>query len=65
MTERRGRGRPPKDSTGTKRARVEFRAAESEKELLERAAKEDGESLSDWARAKLLKLAHGRLKDGR
>ena len=57
METKRGRGRPPKDPAGTKGERVEFRAGESEKQLLERAASSAGLSVSDWAREVLLRAA--------
>lgn len=56
-TEKRGPGRPPKDPTGAKDARLEFRVSEAEKTLLERAADSEGESVSDWGRRVLVKAA--------
>lgn len=50
-------GRPPKDETGTKRERMELRVSEDEKEAMKRAALDAGVSLSDWARAVLIKAA--------
>lgn len=54
-------GRPPKDKTGPKQARMEIRVEQSEKETFEKAAKAAGESLSDWSRAVLLRAASRKL----
>ena len=50
-------GRPPKDETGTKGERMELRVSEDEKSAMRKAAVNAGVSLSDWARAVLLKAA--------
>jgi hypothetical protein len=50
-------GRPPKDPTGSKHERLEFRVSDAEKTLLERAAAIEGESVSDWGRRVLVKAA--------
>ena len=50
-------GRPPKDKTGAKQERLEFRVEKSEKEAMEAAAKTAELPLSEWARGVLLRAA--------
>ena len=50
-------GRPPKGNTGPKNDRLEIRLETSEKAAIESAAVQSGESVSDWARAVLLRYA--------
>jgi uncharacterized protein (DUF1778 family) len=45
----------------TKTTRLDMRVSESEKELFQQAAKEDGRTLSNWIRDRLLKAARKEL----
>jgi uncharacterized protein (DUF1778 family) len=50
------------DSTLT--SRLELRLADGDKELFQRAAEQDGRSLSNWMRDRLLKTAKAELGEG-
>jgi uncharacterized protein (DUF1778 family) len=50
------------DSTLT--SRLELRLAEGDKELFQRAADQDGRSLSNWIRDRLLKAAKAEVGEG-
>jgi uncharacterized protein (DUF1778 family) len=45
----------------TKNTRLDMRVSESEKELFQRAAEQDGRPLSNWIRDRLLKAANAEL----
>ncbi len=48
----------------TKNTRLDMRVSESEKELFQRAAEQDGRPLSNWIRDRLLKAANAELGTG-
>lgn len=48
----------------TKNTRLDMRVSESEKELFQRAADQDGRPLSNWIRDRLLKAAKAELGEG-
>ena len=48
----------------TKNTRLDMRVSESEKELFQRAAEQDGRPLSNWIRDRLLKAAREELGEG-
>ena len=45
-------------------SRLELRLAEGDKELFQQAAEQDGRSLSNWIRDRLLKAAKAELGEG-
>jgi uncharacterized protein (DUF1778 family) len=45
----------------TKSIRLDMRVSESEKEIFQRAADQDGRPLSNWIRSRLLKAANDEL----
>lgn len=47
-----------------KNTRLDMRVSESEKELFQRAAEQDGRPLSNWIRDRLLKAARAELGEG-
>jgi uncharacterized protein (DUF1778 family) len=49
----------------TKNTRLDMRVSESEKELFQRAAEQDGRPLSNWIRDRLLKAAKAELEGGK
>jgi len=48
----------------TKDTRLDMRVSQDEKELFQRAAEQDGRSLSNWIRDRLLKAAKAELGEG-
>lgn len=56
-------GRPPKPKREVKSADLRIRMTKAERALLDRAAKSQGETLSEWARAALVVLAKGLLRE--
>lgn len=48
----------------TKSTRLDMRVSESEKELFQRAAEQDGRPLSNWIRDRLLRAAREELGEG-
>jgi len=61
MEDKREPGRPPVGEKA-QNARLYVRAVDSEKELLEDAARQAGMTLSDWIRDRLTKAARRELK---
>lgn len=56
-------GRPPKPKGELKRAVLAVRMTKVERSLLDRAAKSQGETLSEWARVALVALAKRLLRE--